>query len=50
MSETYTPCPICRVPIEPDAPEAILVEKVENHPGFGQTYDPVWSRAGYAHK
>jgi hypothetical protein len=49
MSETFTTCPICGVRIEPDAPDSILVEKVEDHPGHGQEHDYVWSRAGYAH-
>jgi hypothetical protein len=50
LAETYTTCPICRRRIEPDAPDSVLVEKVEDHPGFGQEHDAVWSRAGFAHE
>jgi hypothetical protein len=50
MAEAYTTCPICRQRIEPDAADSILTEKVEDHPGFGQQHDPVWSRVGYSHK
>jgi len=50
MSETYTTCPICGVRIEPEAPDAILVERVEDHPGLGQQHDLVWTRAGFAHE
>ena len=50
MAETYTTCPICRERIEPEAPDAVLAEKVEDHPGFGQAHDYVWSRVGFAHE
>jgi hypothetical protein len=50
MSETYTTCPICRRPIDPEQPDAVLTERVDDLPGFGQDHDLVWSRVGYAHQ
>ena len=50
MSEIYSPCPICRRPIIARQLGAVLVEQLENIPGFGQEHDPVWSREGYAHQ
>ena len=49
MGEIYNLCPICRRSIVAGQPGAMLVERVENMPGFGQEYDPVWTREGYAH-
>ena len=53
VSLPYSPCPICRRPINsnPDrSPDTILTEKVENYPRFGPDNKPIWMRVGYAHK
>ena len=45
-----TTCPLCRSQIDPDQPDAVPIEKVENHPAFDQEHDAIWSRVGYAHE
>jgi hypothetical protein len=50
MSEIQTPCPICGKHIEPDQPDAVLTEKSEDHPGYGQQHDIIWSRVGFPHQ
>ena len=50
QSETYTTCPICDRTINPDQPDAVLAEKVDDHAGFGQALDLIWTPAGYAHQ
>ncbi len=49
MSETYTTCPICDRAIDPDQPDAVFAEKVDDHAGF-QAHDLNWTPAGYAHQ
>ena len=49
MSETHTTCPICDRTIDPEQPDAVLAEKVDDHAGFGQALDLIWTPAGYAH-
>ena len=50
MSETYTTCPICDRTIDADQPDAVLAEKVDDHAGFQQAHDLIWTPAGYTHK
>jgi hypothetical protein len=50
VGEVIFPCPFCREHVDQDSPDKVLVERVEDVPGFGQRHDPVWSRVGFAHK
>ena len=51
MSETYTTCPICDEVIDPNQPDAVPAEMVEDIPGFGvEANDMIWTPAGYAHQ
>ena len=50
MSEAYTTCPICDRTIDPNERDAVLAEKVDQHAGFGQALDLIWTPAGYAHE
>ena len=49
MSETSTTCPICDRAIDPDQPDAVLTDKVDDTAGFRQAYLS-WTPAGYAHQ
>jgi len=50
MTESYTICPICRRRVDAEQPDAVLTEKSDNVPGFGQEHDVIWSRVGFAHE
>ena len=50
MSETYTTCPICDRTIDEDQPDAVLDEKVDDHAGFQQAHDLIWTPAAYAQR
>ena len=48
-NEPFTVCVAWDRQINPDAPDAAAVEKLEDMPGFGQGHDAVWTPAGFAH-
>jgi hypothetical protein len=40
-----TTCPLCDRTIDPNQPDAVLAEKVDDHAGFRQ-HDLIWTPAG----
>jgi hypothetical protein len=47
--QSYTPCPYCRKPVDPDAPGVVYAVSSADVPGFGQEHDIIDGRAGFFH-
>ena len=46
---SYTLCPLCGMPVDPDEPGAIYAASIANEPGFGQQNDFIDGRRGFFH-
>jgi hypothetical protein len=49
IAETFTKCPYCDEPVDPDAPEAVYAVEQVDLPGMGQVHDFVDGRASFFH-